>query len=91
MATKKTTKKKDEYVLTMTLGVEKFTTKGASILACLKKIKPFKTAKSVGKFELDYKGKHSAIPVTLNRVQVVRIFTKPVELELFAKRLSILL
>ena len=89
--TKKASSKKELYKLTLSLGADSYTKSGISILDCLQKMEPKTNVKSVGKFVCEYKGKKSAIPITINRTKLQRIFTKQIELEMFAKRLSILL
>ena len=84
-------KKVDLYKLTLSLGAETYTESGKTILECLKKMKPKTNPKAVGKFVCEYKGKESAIPITINRTKMERLFSKPIELEMFAKRLSVLL
>lgn len=84
-------KETSPYTLTFKLGDTTQTKKGDTIVSCLRKMKDPKLAKSAGVFLVEYRGQKSKTTVKLNPTQLQRVFAKPLEMDLFAKRLEILL
>jgi hypothetical protein len=80
----------DTYDVTFHIGPDKYEASGDSVLSALQKIQP-KKFMGICKVEVTHKGKHSRLPISLVPTQLVRVFAKPIELALLAKRLNTLL
>ncbi len=92
MARPKKTPVKEEgkYQVKFSIGPDVYNVRGDSILDALKKIKPTRY-KGIAKIEATTGGKVSSLPLKLFPTKLMRLFAKPIELELFAKRLQTLL
>lgn len=84
------TKVESPYVISFSVGGDTYTAEGATILEALQKIKPKKYL-GICKVEAMRDGKKSRVPLKLVPITMRRIFEKPLELELLAKRLTVLL
>lgn len=80
----------DETTVKFTIGADTYEKSGKSILEALQKIKP-KSFMGIAKVETTVNGKSSKIPLRLVPTKMMRLFAKPIEMELFAKRLQTLL
>lgn len=86
----KTEKPKGKCVVKFSIAGEVYTGHGATILEALKEIKP-RRYMGLCKVEATVGDKTSKIPITLVPTKMKRLFEKPLEMELFAKRLEVLL
>ena len=76
--------------LSFQIGKDTYKAEGKDVLACLKKIKP-KSYMGMGKLQVIDGKKSSALPIAIVPLKMERIFTKPLEMEMFAKRIQTLL
>ncbi len=91
MAAKKKVKVADAaYSVTFTIGVDTHTGEGASILEALQAVKPT-NYRGLAKIMVTENGVAHDIPIKLTPIFLQRLFARPIDLELFAKRLSVLL
>lgn len=91
MSKTKTKVKEEEYDIQVNVAGKVYRTFGKTILEGLAKLKPDYFGKGYATFEVGYKGRKSKVPIKVFPIKLQRIFTKPDELSMFAKRLQILL
>jgi len=82
--------KEHKVSLVFSIGPDKYTARGNSVLEALQQIKP-KGFMGICSVEAEVGGKHSKLPLKLVPVNLRRIFEKPIELALLAKRVEVLL
>lgn len=78
------------YTVSFSVGGDTYTAEGATILEALQKIKPKKYI-GICKVEAVRDGKKSRVPLKLVPITMKRIFEKPLELAILAKKLTVLL
>lgn len=89
--TKKTGTKKDtEVVVTLTIGSDSYTGSANSFEEAFRKITPSKFSGAV-KMIVNSGGSLSGVPIRLTPIRLQRIFALDWEMDLFIKRLKILL
>lgn len=88
---KKATQKVDKYSVSLTVGNDVFKSTGTTLLEALSKLLPNPAKHGVGIFRVDYGTKGLKMPMLVNKNKMDRLFAKPVELEIFAKRLGLML
>lgn len=86
----KTTTKDPKYKVVFQIGKDTYKGSGATLVAALKKIKP-KNFIGFGTIRVTVDGKESKLPVRLVPVKLERLFSKDIELRLFAKRIETLI
>jgi len=89
-APKKLSSDKTDYSVSLLLDGKEYKASALTIFEALGKLKPV-SKKGVGIVLVTYKGKLSKIPIKINPTNLSRLFAKPVDRAMFAKRLSILL
>lgn len=88
--TKKKVESEKAVTVKFSIANETYTGTGDTILEALQEIKP-RRYMGLCKVEATVNGRVSKIPITLVPTRMKRMFEKPVELALFAKRLQTLL
>lgn len=78
------------FSVKLTLNNKVYETKDKTILGAIKKLKPI-NFKGMGHFEFMNKEKTSKFPIKFNQTKMIRLFSKDLEKELLAKKVSILL
>ena len=79
----------DDFEVVLKIGNDVYTSSGETILHALKEMDP-RFSKGIGSMEITYKGTMTRIPIKLTPTKLERIFGRPVDLEIFAKRLNTL-
>jgi hypothetical protein len=85
---KKAKPKAEGYSVILTIGAEVFSAAGATLLDALNEIKPRGVVKAIGKLEVTNGARALKMPLHLNKTKIERLFYKPLELALFAKRIT---
>jgi len=81
---------KANFTIKLDIGKNTYKTSGKTLLEALQKVKP-KDYIGWGYIEVTTKDKSSKIPIKLVPAKLQRIFEKPIEMELYAKRLTALI
>jgi hypothetical protein len=76
----------ENYSVSLSLGDKRYESEGETLFEALSGIRPI-ASKGVGSILVTYKGKTSKVPLKLNPISLTRLFVKPIDRELFAKRL----
>jgi hypothetical protein len=79
------------YKLEVTIGEKTYKASGKTMYGALKKIKPKDYSKSGGYIKTFVRGKEGGLPLKMPAIKLEQIFEKPVNLELFAKRIEAIL
>jgi len=79
------------YCVTISVGNDTLTASGDTLLQALQSLLPRDLKKGIGKIMVTCGDKGIKMPLHLTKNKLERLFYKPIELELFAKRLQIML
>ena len=79
-----------KYSVTFNIGADSYKGKGETFYEALCQVKP-KSFKGLCHVVAEHKGKVTKLPIKVYPTKLERLFSKPIELELFAKRLATLL
>lgn len=87
----KTKKEVQNFQITFTIGNDVYNSSGKDFIEAMSKIKPTNFGKGLGSIYVKTPTSETKIPIKLTSTKMQRIFAKPVDLALFAKKINTLL